>query len=265
MSHGTSGLVALGALATCIAALGCTTPLVPNDTGMSGIDAAVGGGDASGNATTDAANSPVDAHTTTTDGGSDASTLDARPACTVAADCDDGDACNGTESCASGHCTAGTALDCNDSIDCTTDSCGASVGCTHVTNDAMCTAMAGGTCDAAAGCRYPVCSAANCMGDPSMCIVATCASNMCVRVSTCTTGSMCCGGACVPSGCDDGNPCTTDACGASGCTHTANTSSCNDGNACTTGDHCSANRCTGTLRHCPVGMICDPDTGTCGL
>ncbi|MCB9730701.1 MAG: tandem-95 repeat protein [Deltaproteobacteria bacterium] len=51
--------------------------------------------------------------------------------CVAAADCDDGDACNGAESCAAGACQAGTAPDCDDSEPCTADSCVPASGCAH--------------------------------------------------------------------------------------------------------------------------------------
>ncbi|HNO76859.1 MAG TPA: hypothetical protein PKN33_02270 [Phycisphaerae bacterium] len=43
--------------------------------------------------------------------------------CTSNADCDDGDACNGAETCGDGVCVAGTPMDCDDGDSCTSDSC----------------------------------------------------------------------------------------------------------------------------------------------
>ena len=51
--------------------------------------------------------------------------------CSTDADCDDGDACNGAETCVSGSCQAGTAVDCDDADACTTDSCDTSTGCVN--------------------------------------------------------------------------------------------------------------------------------------
>lgn len=47
--------------------------------------------------------------------------------------CDDGDPCNGVETCdaTSGTCVPGSALPCDDGMACTTDSCMAGVGCQH--------------------------------------------------------------------------------------------------------------------------------------
>ncbi len=47
----------------------------------------------------------------------------APPECTVDADCDDGDACNGEETCVDNECQDGTAMDCDDGDACTDDSC----------------------------------------------------------------------------------------------------------------------------------------------
>ncbi|MDQ3034430.1 MAG: putative metal-binding motif-containing protein [Myxococcota bacterium] len=57
--------------------------------------------------------------------------------CTVAADCDDANVCNGTETCdiATG-CALGTALDCDDENACTADSCHMAAGCRNTLIDA---------------------------------------------------------------------------------------------------------------------------------
>ena len=55
--------------------------------------------------------------------------------CVTDSDCQDGDPCNGAETCATTHiCQPPTAtLDCNDGDSCTTDSCVAMMGCLHDT------------------------------------------------------------------------------------------------------------------------------------
>ena len=62
---------------------------------------------------------------------------DCRYSCSAELPCDDGDACNGEETCDDGThtCTAGTALDCNDSEPCTADSCDAADGCVNALID----------------------------------------------------------------------------------------------------------------------------------
>ncbi len=56
-------------------------------------------------------------------------------ACTEDADCDDGNECNGTESCTAGRCAAGTPLDCDDGDACTADTCVPGGGCVNVLID----------------------------------------------------------------------------------------------------------------------------------
>jgi len=53
------------------------------------------------------------------------------PECFTDDDCGDADACNGSESCVSGTCTAGTPPNCDDGKSCTIDSCDATAGCVH--------------------------------------------------------------------------------------------------------------------------------------
>ena len=48
-----------------------------------------------------------------------------------AGSCDDGNVCNGTETCADGKCVAGTPLDKNDGNDCTVDGCDPAKGVQH--------------------------------------------------------------------------------------------------------------------------------------
>ncbi|MCB9850930.1 MAG: hypothetical protein H6817_09540 [Phycisphaerales bacterium] len=56
--------------------------------------------------------------------------LPAPPECTFDADCDDGDACNGAETCNVGTCALGTPLTCDDAIFCNgIESCDSGSGC----------------------------------------------------------------------------------------------------------------------------------------
>ncbi|MCP4601395.1 MAG: hypothetical protein GY847_12870 [Proteobacteria bacterium] len=58
--------------------------------------------------------------------------------CLVDGDCDSGDLCNGAESCDSfGQCQPGTPMDCDDGIECTSDSCSAGA-CQHDASDCEC-------------------------------------------------------------------------------------------------------------------------------
>ncbi len=176
--------------------------------------------------------------------------------CTSDLDCNDGNACNGTEVCVSGACLAGTAMNCDDGDPCTTDSCDATTGtCVHAPcND-------GNPCNGTETCDATGCH----LGAPIQCSN----NNACDGLETCdpTTGS------CLPGtapNCDDANPCTDDSCDALlGCVHTPNSMPCDDGNACTLGDTCVSGTCTGTPVSCDDGNVCngfegcDPTTGAC--
>lgn len=203
--------------------------------------------------------------------------------------CNDGNACNGVETCSAGTCRAGTAPSCNDGDACTTDSCDPAAGCRHApiagcggcTSNAQCsdgnacngteTCVAGtcrpgtppacgdgnpcttDTCDPAGGCvRRPVAEGTPCGADRGFCG----GTDTC-RAGVCTPGT--------PPDCDDGNACTTDACSATlgRCTHTSRAGCCRtdadcaDADACTTRERCQAGVCVST----PV--VC-PDPGPCG-
>ncbi len=51
--------------------------------------------------------------------------------CLTDAECDNGNVCDGSESCVDHVCRAGSQLDCNDDNPCTADSCSAGGGCIH--------------------------------------------------------------------------------------------------------------------------------------
>lgn len=51
-------------------------------------------------------------------------------ACTIAVACDDGNACTAGDLCMAGECV-GAALNCDDGVDCSVDSCDPASGCTH--------------------------------------------------------------------------------------------------------------------------------------
>src|SRR5213075_264814 len=55
--------------------------------------------------------------------------------CTTDADCNDGNLCNGSETCVGGVCQQGTAINCDDGLFCTIDSCVPATGaCVHNPN-----------------------------------------------------------------------------------------------------------------------------------
>lgn len=98
--------------------------------------------------------------------------LDPAVGCTTNADCDDGLACNGTETCtvATGNCQAGTPVDCNDGIACTVDSCADPLGtCGNTPDNGLCNdgnACTTDACDTGTGCANsaitPCCGNATC-------------------------------------------------------------------------------------------------------
>ncbi|MBO6936269.1 MAG: hypothetical protein JJ863_14940 [Deltaproteobacteria bacterium] len=129
--------------------------------------------------------------------------------CTSAADCQNGNACDGAETCSvNGQCRSGTAPDCNDMNACTTDSCDMSAGCQNVAitcNDT--TSCTTDSCDTGMGCVYT----------PQ------------------------------PTSCDDGNECTSQVCtsmgGGDGCSNPPVV----DGTSCMAGTGtCQAGTCLTT-------------------
>jgi hypothetical protein len=130
--------------------------------------------------------------------------------CTVNADCDDGNLCNGAETCSAGLCVAGTVLDCDDTDACTVDSCDSVTGCLY---DAI-------TCDDTNACTLDSCdSVTGCLHDAITCDdTDACTADSCDSVTGCLHDAITC---------DDGLPCSVDSCNTdTGCVHDA--SSCLD-------------------------------------
>jgi hypothetical protein len=129
-----------------------------------------------------------------------------RERCTEASDCDDGDVCNGVETCdpaAPGAnvetgCVAGAALDCSDIVPCTADRCDPRQGCVHEVDDTACADGVECTvdrCDAVEGCKH----------EPS-----NQRCDACLIASICDVNLGCLGG--IGRSCSDGDPCTGDTC-----------------------------------------------------
>ncbi|MBN1514615.1 MAG: family 10 glycosylhydrolase [Phycisphaerae bacterium] len=93
-------------------------------------------------------------------------------------DCDDGVFCNGAETCLFGTCQPGTAVDCDDGVGCTDDSCNADTdSCDNIPNNGLCDdglyCNGAETCDAQLGCQsgdYPCASTHWCHEDGTECI-----------------------------------------------------------------------------------------------
>jgi len=89
---------------------------------------------------------------------SEASATPQAPECVVPGDCDDGLYCNGVEDCVIGSCVPGSAVDCDDAVVCTIDTCNESTdSCDHQPSHAACDdgAFCTGaeTCDPVLGCQ----------------------------------------------------------------------------------------------------------------
>lgn len=183
----------------------------------------------------------------------------------VCTDCDDGDPCNGAETCNNGSCQAGQPLDCDDNNPCTDDSCIEFLGCTNASNTRSCNdgdpctendTCGGGTChpgttiDCNDGndCTIDACSGGTCQN------AAKANTTACVdETSGCGSMGQCEGGLCiVTTNChDQTNPCLTSYCGPAGdeaCSEVdkPDGTACDDGNPCTSGDNCQSGACTGT-------------------
>jgi polyvinyl alcohol dehydrogenase (cytochrome) len=70
--------------------------------------------------------------------------------CGQDADCNNGDACDGSERCEAGVCVAGSALNCDDGQACTADRCDPQLGCRSTNSPGA--ACPGGVCDASGAC-----------------------------------------------------------------------------------------------------------------
>ncbi len=149
------------------------------------------------------------------------------PPCTGAPDCDDGLACNGSETCdiPSGICQAGTPLACDDGV--------------------FCNGVE--TCDEAAGCLP---------GAPVDCDNGI----FCDGVETCDAVADACVDNADPA-CDDGVNCTDDSCnaGTDSCDNIANNGYCDDGLFCNGSETCDQTLdCqAGTAVDCDDGVFCN--------
>ncbi len=186
-------------------------------------------------------------------------------------DCDDGDHCNGSESCKAGVCVPGAPVDCG-RLD---DGCGHGV-CDPA--DGSCRwvpVYEGHPCDDLDACTEPdACHAGSCVSGPPVgcedgdpCTFDLCSPDVgCVRLLAregtpcddgrrCTVGDACLFGVCLGGAeisCDDDDPCTDDECREDrGCVYTWSAAPCDDGDPCTAGDRCWGGACRGWGPACP--------------
>jgi len=197
--------------------------------------------------------------------------------------CDDGLACNGTETCsATLDCQAGTAVNCDDGVACTTDTCSEPGGtCSNTPNDAACdnglfcdgvetcdvvndcqtgTAV---NCDDGVGCTDDSCNEGtdSCDNVPNN---ALCDNGLfCDGAETCSVTLDCQAG--TAPNCNDGVGCTDDSCNETTdtCDNVANDANCDNGLFCDGAETCSATLdCQAGGDPCP-GQTCDEGTDTC--
>jgi hypothetical protein len=174
--------------------------------------------------------------------------------------CDDGNACNGRETCLAGVCQPGTPPDCNDGNACTLDACSRTAGCTHTAVAACTPCSTAAQCDDHSPCTADSCAAGRCLHAPLADGTACGDGLFCNGAETCR-GGLCTAGA--PVACADADPCTRDACdetqrrcthaSVAGCTPCSTAAQCDDGVACTA-DGCVAGRCVHAAA--PDGTAC---------
>jgi len=156
--------------------------------------------------------------------------------CSNDAQCDDKNACNGSETCVDFVCTPGAPLSCGDGVGCTVDACDPATGaCSHVASDALC--------------------------DNGL---------VCDGLETCSASSGCQPG--VPIQCDDGVGCTFDFCSEpnGSCIHGPIDALCDDGVICNGAEVCTPSGCgPGAPFTCPsdgvacTKEVCNPNTNAC--
>ncbi len=168
--------------------------------------------------------------------------------------CDDQNVCNGEETCdATSGCVEAAPRDCDDGNACTDDLCDDSDGCSNepIVCDDGNTCNGTETCDPSAGCVE---------GEALVCDD----GDVCNGVEDCDAELGCIDGDAAP--CEDLDDCTVDSCDpVEGCSHSA--VECDDGNACTM-DSCSAEGgCLNEPISCDDGDVCngmescDPESG----
>ncbi len=175
---------------------------------------------------------------------------DQPPGCEVDEECDNGLFCDGAERCVDGTCQPGTAVNCDDEVACTTDSCNeATDSCDHASDNAVCSdgnfCNGNEICDAVNGCLPG--EAVSCADD----------GLFCNGTESCNEAADSCQSSGDP--CPQGTVCNeaTDACDeipVEGCTSNAE---CDDGNFCNGKEKCSVSyKQSGGTPQPPVPGVC---------
>ena len=167
-------------------------------------------------------------------------------------ECDDGDACNGVETCGPAGCQSGTPMDCNDGVSCSVDSCSGG-SCRHVADNSRCDP--GYTCmPSRRGCIKSACSESPCsITDACGCGAGqACYASAGSTVACMTTGSLSHGARCsADNACVAGTLCLASSPGAGLCRK-----------SCKADADCpgSASRCALTFNSTTkiCSMSCDP-------
>ena len=191
------------------------------------------------------------------------------------ANCDNGLYCDGVETCdLILDCQTGTAVDCNDNVGCTDDSCNEGTdSCDNVPNDANCDnglfCDGAETCDSLLDCQAGSnpCPEQECDEDQDKCIECytdpDCDDGLyCNGVETCVSGTCQAG---TPVDCDDNITCTDDSCNeqSHSCDNVPNNANCDNGLFCDGAETCdSLLDCQPGSDPCP-GQLCDEVTDTC--
>jgi hypothetical protein len=207
-------------------------------------------------------------------------------ACSVDADCDDGQFCNGVERCAGDFCQSSPPVVCSgdDGVACTDSVCDeATDSCVHQPNDANCDDGLGCNgleqCDAVSGCGpgEPV----TCGSDGVSCTIDACVEPLkgcdsAANDGLCSDGLFCTGFEfcdsvldCQPGfpPCEDLQACTTDICdeGAQTCTWIPDDTQCpDDGLFCTGTESCQPFAgCFSSGNPCPDPSQCNEEQNQC--
>lgn len=180
--------------------------------------------------------------------------------CDTAADCDNGTFCDGAEDCVVGRCQAATPVNCDDSVECTQDSCNeGGRSCEHTPDHVLCDdgSFCNGaeTCSATLGCQpgNAPCSEGLCVEETQSCLECSTDTD-CDNGTFCDGAESCVAGRCQPAtpvNCDDGIPCTLDSCNdaTATCDHSPDAAACDDGVFCNGGEVCD------TVLGCHAGEV----------
>jgi hypothetical protein len=162
--------------------------------------------------------------------------------------CDDGEFCNGTETCTDGTCNSSgnpckggdeCNAECNEGAENCFDDDGAPCG------DQGDDCLVDDTCDGAGGCTD---NGNQPDGTPCNDGADVCLDGECVPAGECEKGDPC----------DDGNPCTDDECVDMECVNTPNdANSCDDGVFCNGAETCNAGQCDPGVAPCAGGAECN--------